>query len=194
MSFPYGKPEIDIKFRFSPQKNEWTAFSDVGINDFIIKGNTIDEIFEQLKEIANKGEFQFDYESYKSYAKEIINSSKFIRIGFIGIIFTRDNSFPTFYYPEYQDSKIKAVSKNKLTEDETNRVNALLDSVNRPMIPQNCSGLDGRTYSIEIGAGWNSITYKWWSDTAGDSWISLYNLRDYIYDLVNKYSNHKPQQ
>ncbi|MCU4173926.1 hypothetical protein [Carboxylicivirga sp. N1Y90] len=57
------------------------------------------------------------------------------------------------------------------------------------LLPDDACGCDGAWESLRIEKGFNSIEFKWWCDSAGDQWKGIYEIRDKIMHLKEKYAD-----
>lgn len=71
----------------------------------------------------------------------------------------------------------------EIKKSEVNKLLEILGSINLQKIPKYGMGCDGETYSLKLSNGWNCVEFKWWSDTCGEQWESLFLFREKIIKL-----------
>ena len=117
------------------------------------------------------------------------------------IEFDVENAFPEFLESrtkkitvsiERETKSYYVISNNNCCEIEKKEVEELLNilnTLNIAMLTKFGMGVDGVTYTMRVVNGFNSVTFKWWSDTQGKQWNELIKLRKLLYKL--KFKNFK---
>ncbi len=78
-------------------------------------------------------------------------------------------------------------TEHQITEKEVNDLLEILGSINLKVLPKYGMGCDGETYRLILSHGWNSVEFKWWSDSCGEQWKELFLFRDKITKLKEDY-------
>ena len=121
-------------------------------------------------------------------SKAIARSELFIHFGLTAIVKNVKEELFQIYLPSWESGfKNVDIQNHQLNQGDSKKIEKALNNVKSAGIPDYVMGLDGKMYSIRIGGGYNAVEYVWWSDSAGDQWNSVYELRDIIDDLVREY-------
>lgn len=86
------------------------------------------------------------------------------------------------YYLTYNETNYK------IKEFEVNNLLDILGSITLNKLPKYGIGCDGETYTLKLIHGWNSVVFKWWSDTCGEQRNGLYKFREKLIELKDKYA------
>ncbi len=187
MSSNFDVRDIDLKLKYNSKKKIWIGYSHY--HEFYFKAESLDEVLNQIKlnfeQLKNSGKKR----SLRELSKALVKSHFFINMGFYAIIKNWREDYYWFYLPHYVSSDLNSIEliKQQLHIDDVRRITKYLDKIEHVGIPESSEGLDGRMYCIRIGGGYNVIEYEWWSDSAGEKWTPLYEMRDLIIELKNKY-------
>lgn len=111
--------------------------------------------------------------SFFSYSQGRVNRPNYIAIG--------HDSRDDLYYLMYNETFYQMEIENVLELFE------ILGSIKVNVLPEFGMGLDGDRYIIRVSNGWNSLEYKWWSDTCGKQWKELFVFRKKLIELRDKF-------
>ncbi len=112
------------------------------------------------------------------------------------IEFDKKSSFPEYSQIERPDYILIGIEKEKyfliydgtdyqIIEKEVNELLGNLRSVNLDKLPKYGMGCDGDTYTLKLSNGWNSVQFKWWSDSCGEQWDGLFCFKENLITLKN---------
>lgn len=178
---------FDVHIRYYARSKKWIVSS----NSFLELYVQADELQDALNQISvliedfNKKNGNLPQVTIR---KPLVYAASFIHFGSYAITKNKDEDY-WFYFPVYTAFDKIEIKKQKLNEEEIIRTQIFLKKIEEVGIPEVESGFDGQMFTIRIGGESNVIEYEWWSDSAGDKWIPLYELRDFIFELSSKYNN-----
>lgn len=110
--------------------------------------------------------------SFPDYSLPFVKRSNYIAIGY-----DSESKSYCLIYDEIQ--------KN-ISIQEVDDLLETLDRISLNQLPKFGCGRDGETYTLKICNGWNSLEFKWWSDTCGEQWSGLIKFREKLIELKMK--------
>ena len=185
--------DINLKLRYNHRKNMWVGYSHYW-QEFFVQAPTLDEVMDEFKLKLGALERPQDDNPIKTIRAALAKAIYFIQYGFIAIVQNFNEDCYWLYCPEFKvnasdlDLNDIKLQKFRLEDSDAELLDNLLAKLGQVDLPHRGSGLDGCIHSIRIGGGWNSVEYEWWSDSAGEQWQPVYDLRSLLNEFSSKYN------